>query len=196
MISEFGRSPQFPQGHIGTDGVAAAFSGYICTTTTGTFLGRPEKEIFWNAYIGVVWRSNGSWVSFYGASGSWLFIAVWYMNRCRRKANHTMNNPGKNKDVLMNQLIRSHHCLTFMKTFVQRRSMKHSLLNPHKEIEASIMRLWFFTRCWLWYTFTTTSGTFLGCREKKIFGNEYMGMVWKSNGSWDGFGGLINLLGL
>ncbi len=44
----------FLKGHIGTDGVAAAFSGYICTTTTGTFLGRPEKEIFWNAYIGVV----------------------------------------------------------------------------------------------------------------------------------------------
>jgi len=42
----------FLKGHIGTDGVAAAFSGYICTTTTGTFLGRPEKEIFWNAYIG------------------------------------------------------------------------------------------------------------------------------------------------
>ena len=41
----------FLKGHIGTDGVAAAFSGYICTTTTGTFLGRPEKEIFCCVYI-------------------------------------------------------------------------------------------------------------------------------------------------
>jgi hypothetical protein len=54
--------------------------------------------------------------------------------------------------------------------------MKSSLLNPHKKIEASIMRIYGFSRdADFGYTFTTTSGTFLGCREKKIFGNEYMG---------------------
>jgi len=56
--------------------------------------------------------------------------------------------------------------------------MKSSLLNPHKKIEASIMRIYGFSRdADFGYTFTTTSGTFLGCREKKIFGNEYMGRV-------------------
>jgi hypothetical protein len=49
--------------------------------------------------------------------------------------------------------------------------MKHSLLNPHKEIEASIMRIYGFSRdADFGDTCTTATGTFLGCHEKKIFG--------------------------
>jgi hypothetical protein len=55
--------------------------------------------------------------------------------------------------------------------------MKPSLLNPHKEIEASIMRIYGFSRdADIGYTHTTTAGTFSDRPEKKIFGNEYMGM--------------------
>jgi len=55
-----------------------------------------------------------------------------------------MNNLGKNKGPADESIDQIHHCLTFMKTFVQRRSMKSSLLNPHKKIEASIMRIYGF----------------------------------------------------
>ena len=55
--------------------------------------------------------------------------------------------------------------------------MKHSLLNPHKEIEASIMRIYGFSRdADIGYICTTAAGTFLDCREKKIFGNAYNGV--------------------
>ena len=75
----------------------------------------------------------------------------------------------KTRDGLMNQLIRSHHCLTFMKTFVQRRSMKSSLLNPHKKIEASIMRIYGFSRdADFGYIWAIPSGTFLSRSGKGI----------------------------
>jgi hypothetical protein len=54
--------------------------------------------------------------------------------------------------------------------------MKPSLLNPHKEIEASITRIYGFSRdADFGYIGTIAAGTFSGRRGKKIFGYEYMG---------------------
>lgn len=48
--------------------------------------------------------------------------------------------------------------------------------NPHKEIKASIMRIYGFSRdADIGYTCTAIAGTFYSRPEKKIFGNEYMG---------------------
>ena len=66
--------------------------------------------------------------------------------------------------------------------------MKPSLLNPHKKIEASIMRIYGFSRdADIGYAFTTTTGTFYSRRGKKIFGNEYMGEGMKKQWLWERF---------
>ena len=54
--------------------------------------------------------------------------------------------------------------------------MKPSLLNPHKKIEASITRIYGFSRdADLGYPFTITAGTFYSRHGQEIFDNEYMG---------------------